>query len=816
MCSLLPGRPRSPSPRPAHRAGLCRGAALGLALVALAVGTVRAADPPAPVLPALLTLRAAVPLDEPPRALAVSADETLLAVAGESEVVLYDRNSRARLGSLPAEPGEEPALRFSPVRDVLLLARREGLEVWDTPVADLKPAVPLSPEHRLGTRDAPEAGPVRGAALVEPGGQVVWSSGGELYRWGWSGSAAAEAPGLWKPASPFDRIDAVATVTGGLVVVRYPGEKWLDVVQTRGLKTVGRREGHRFPVVAAAWLADGTLVSLDSGNTLVRWQGEGPPGAMTHLPGLPTGAVVERLLPLAGPWLLLAVREGEGVRTLVVNARRGEVRPGPMADGPELLAVSPTGRYVALGAGRELQLYEFAHPEAPAAYVARLRALDAPQVARAYVTLYDDARAPAGLKARLLAELERVPAARMVGDFLLRLRTAVQEENAERMRYWAYQILAVEPDHPEAQEALAQARRMDEQRVIAQGREAVAQGQYRIAISLLSSQVPADSELYGEASALIREAEGKRALETTLEQAREKLRLHSYAAARALVGEVLRKEPAHPAALALMEEIDAGDGGLGFGQAALALGGALVLGLFGLGLVRYRGAWRKLLDRVTLEEREPLRAARGRPHEPPPAGAARQEPPRPPPRPERPAAGPPPRGGDERFRREAVGDLLEKTEELVRVYRQADVYQQHASYLLELEAELNAIRRRLAERTANLNAVEFRLQEMTDHLRRLRVAPPPRSAAPAPPAREPTHYEVLRVPVTATEEEVRRAYHEMLKQYHPDLHNQSDYAWVKSEAERMSRRIGEAYEVLSDAARRRHYDAQLRKRRDSR
>jgi curved DNA-binding protein CbpA len=64
----------------------------------------------------------------------------------------------------------------------------------------------------------------------------------------------------------------------------------------------------------------------------------------------------------------------------------------------------------------------------------------------------------------------------------------------------------------------------------------------------------------------------------------------------------------------------------------------------------------------------------------------------------------------------------------------------------------------------------------------------------------PTHYEVLGVAEGASEEEVRRAYRRLVKAVHPD--HAGDAAHFRS--------ITQAYDVLSDPARRAAYDRSLR------
>jgi len=65
------------------------------------------------------------------------------------------------------------------------------------------------------------------------------------------------------------------------------------------------------------------------------------------------------------------------------------------------------------------------------------------------------------------------------------------------------------------------------------------------------------------------------------------------------------------------------------------------------------------------------------------------------------------------------------------------------------------------------------------------------------------HYEVLGLPMSATPEQIRKRYRELVRRYHPDVNPAPD-------AKERFLRIQEAYQVLSNPERRRHYDALLR------
>ena len=62
------------------------------------------------------------------------------------------------------------------------------------------------------------------------------------------------------------------------------------------------------------------------------------------------------------------------------------------------------------------------------------------------------------------------------------------------------------------------------------------------------------------------------------------------------------------------------------------------------------------------------------------------------------------------------------------------------------------------------------------------------------------YYEVLGVSKGASDDEIKKAYRKMAKEYHPDLHPGD------AEAEAKFKEVGEAYEVLSDAQKKSRYD----------
>ncbi|HSW35672.1 MAG TPA: DnaJ C-terminal domain-containing protein [Candidatus Limnocylindrales bacterium] len=64
------------------------------------------------------------------------------------------------------------------------------------------------------------------------------------------------------------------------------------------------------------------------------------------------------------------------------------------------------------------------------------------------------------------------------------------------------------------------------------------------------------------------------------------------------------------------------------------------------------------------------------------------------------------------------------------------------------------------------------------------------------------YYELLEVPRSATDKEIKAAYRKLARKWHPDLHPANE----KKEAEEKFKRINEAYEVLKDSEKRERYD----------
>lgn len=71
-----------------------------------------------------------------------------------------------------------------------------------------------------------------------------------------------------------------------------------------------------------------------------------------------------------------------------------------------------------------------------------------------------------------------------------------------------------------------------------------------------------------------------------------------------------------------------------------------------------------------------------------------------------------------------------------------------------------------------------------------------------------THYQTLEIPTDANEREIKRAYHRLAKQLHPDRASNPDEG---AQLEEQMAQVSQAYNVLKDPAKRSEYDASIQR-----
>ena len=156
---------------------------------------------------------------------------------------------------------------------------------------------------------------------------------------------------------------------------------------------------------------------------------------------------------------------------------------------------------------------------------------------------------------------------------------------------------------------------------------------------------------------------------------------------------------------------------------------------------------------------------------------------------------------------------LDKTKELLRLVKQRDILQEHTTRLMDFEAEVVAMEHEAQRPEAKLRDLASKLLVLQQTLRSLRFKAASSSRKPSPPpvpkTTSPDHYQLLGISKSASLEEIKRAYHEKLKEYHPDRHQQTEFEWIREQAEAMTRQVREAYDTLSDPQSRKQYNQTL-------
>ncbi|MDH4120297.1 MAG: DnaJ domain-containing protein [Deltaproteobacteria bacterium] len=741
------------------RPGLQLAGLLAAILAGLLTGTALGA-------PEALTLRQEAEISQPftVTAVAVNADESLLAAASAEggQITLTDRRSHAPLGVVETSLTGVTALAFAPLGDRLVAAGEGGLELWDIPLSRLSAGKPLDPSHRLWKQPAVGKGALGFPGFALHPDRVYWAQGGQVF----TRAVHAQSP----PASGPVWSGEGAPVKGmtldpdnNRLALYLEGEKEIQWLSLANHRRMAGLTGHRFPLVGLALAGRGRLLSLDQGKNLITWQLGGRTESMVFLDKLPDTAEQAGLMVLAEPYLLLP--GAAAGKALALDTRTRKTASPWDLPVPPALAASSTGKYLLAGSGKKLRLYRFSQPGSPLEYIRRLKGAGATAVAESFFHQLD----PEGISPSLMEDM--------------------REEIEAKARPRFPSFLA-----PEKHSA-------DGAQVLALARQAFEEGRYRAALDLLTGSVDPADPAYPEVVELIRRAEEKRNMDLTLAQAEEKTELGLYHAARTMADEVLRKDEHNSRALALKARIDEKEGGDTQQLAALVLGFLLALGIMAVLMIRFRFLAQPLMDLLALKERwRAHRFTRPRQTGPTPAKA--------PPRPGKPGPAKP-RGADDPGARARVNQLLLQAEGKIRSLREADSQRQHAALFLELEAELSTCHRRLSGATSGLGSMAARLEEILAQLARLKIQAG--KAEPPPAQGEPSYYELLGVAFGASDEAVKSAYYKRIKEYHPDMHSHARFNWIKEEAEKMSRKLGEAYEVLKDKQRRARYDERLAK-----
>ena len=794
------------------------------------------------------------------QALAINADESVMAMAVYAQpgvqVQLYDIPSKTLLGSIETTVGKNIALRFAPSRDLLLVAGSRAFALWEVSLAHLHSNKALPQRFlrwRMPLRKAD--GLVGSTAFTAHSNMVVWSQKNKLYRRTTQRLKSDASKQLLYETNT----GHITNVSPGFdskmsgMLVQSADEKRLVHVAIRTNTPAMQLSAHRFPVLAA-WFGTRDRLSLDSSFTLIRWKKELTPEPAKVLSGVVKNFVPSQLQPIAKNGMVMI---GKSVRSqgkiVFVNQAGHAQTKGIHADSASLLAISPSSNYVLRGREKKVHLLLLNQRFHPLRYTHQLRSLDAVSMARSYVRNLSKNIASDTQKKQWLITLQTAKTTSSLPALKQALRIYLTEGNLSAAKKTAMAILQLRANQPAAVAALREIQLRQEKALLAKAVYLTKIGKPRQALELLTQKLAVDSLLPEQVKKEIARAEAEITQNLTLQQVQEKIQLGDNVAAKAMLREILARDAQNQHALVLQNQLRQQKRRGWYDRLALVIGTLLALLLAGGGYYARMRRKRSVSKEVQSDTELP-KSPKNLAKRPAKTFFSRVAP------------------KIDPIRIQVAHNLLEslRTKVLQNLQRGSVQSRMRATWL-QWQAELNMLGGALGHQPGKIDQIEQQLKVIeqriqqastitasspqqkdtvttsTQRPQRGRPAQVPKptqqtsnhsreekenqwephqstAAAPQPskkmakvakrtlqntPIEALNHYEVLQVGFKAMPDEVKRAYHHLLKQYHPDRHTGTKYAWIHEEAERVSRKVTEAYQVLMDEKKRADYDLTL-------
>ncbi len=753
-----------------------------------------------------LQLQQEIRSERPVRQLAISADEAILALGmqdGDDTVVEFrDRRSGRILGNLRSASNELTHLSFHPTRRQLFVGGDKRLELWqvdDLPGRDAElPAL----QQRIWERTIQQS--VGQANFSQQKDLLRWSEGQQLYELDTQPPYSSRL--LWTGEKTDQPLKHFAfSPNEQRIAVSHANQTGIRLVDSQRQQVLPPLDYHLLPPVDFHFSTDQQLVSIDEERNLL-W-GNSESRLQEHRPELELSnqSKPERLLPLPGDKLAVISTEGDTTKAHIFN-REGAEQQQLLLHGAGSIARSPTGAYLASADYDSVQLFETKEHQSPEEYIRQLQDRGANETARRYRNQLDT---PVALATSKAAETSTGPSSLELQ--VEQLRNAEREKDWLRAERLLGDILRIDPQNAEALAVRERMQQQEQEIQLGKGEQLLKNGEYDAAISQFK-QVPKDSPLYTEARRQLALAEQQIRVQLRVQSAEQEMRSQNWEGARTFLLMALEQDPNNSQVQSLLEEIEAKQT-----NARLVLLAVLLMLLLIGGLLGWFG-W-KYRERIAgwMSQEDPRQQARARAYAEAQAAVQAEE--------QRKAA------EQQALDEQHFQETLRKTRELLRLAQRKDTERQHAMRLVDFEAEINLIERQALEKQTSLRQLAGKLLFIQQTLRSLRFYVRARTSQRAEEQQQrrqqqskqqerqqpgssrtsavgQNYYELLGISPKATVSEIRKAYHEKLKEYHPDRHQNAEFDWIRKQAESMTRLLGEAYEVLVHEEQRKRYDQQ--------
>ncbi|MGK5090627.1 DnaJ domain-containing protein [Deltaproteobacteria bacterium TL4] len=736
--------------------------------------------------------------------LAISADEALIAVAmnaGDSHriVEIYDRRSMKPVAQIVFQDRPVTAMAFNPHQRQLALANDAVIQLWDLTQMPTQGDLPLSEENLLWQQKLQQATPLK-FSWKSP--HLRWIDNKELRELLLKPPFSSTSSQWKDKQSSVPLLNFSFNPTEQLLALIYKDERQIELIDLMTQKKRNPLDYHLFPVVDLHFVDPQTLLSLDEeqnlvwGHVMTRVKVNGP-----RVEGLDPNEKTLLIYPVYHDRYLLLVSQSLSEKQYYASVidKNGKQHKKIILSSPKGVAISPTGTYILTSSDQtSVDLHTTRIAQNPSEYIRQLNQMGAHETARLYRNHLEIL--PTSLKNGEAYDEDNT-SLRLLID---RLHTAEALEQWQDLKQIVKELLKLAPKHPEGLRIQELLRANEDLILLEQAQDALEAKNPERAIRLLV-QISKTGKHHSEARQLIEIAEQHKKMASQLENARQTIKQKNWAGTEILLDRILQQDPSNDEAQTLLDEVHKNlwiDRILEFIVNLLWL---FVLALLGLLGFHYR---KKIMSWLTMEEdtstpnlKPPLRSRV--------KSQQKRE----------------PASGEKYF-----FETLTKAEELIRLAREADVHKLHTSRLLDFAAEIKVIQRNANDDEVDYKHLTSQLLVLIQTVRNLNFKASQNKSEKAKPDQEqskqqdqqsrqqsyqeptppksalPDYYQILELSPQATAEDIKKAYHQKIKEYHPDRHQSSDFEWVKEQAEQMTRLLHEAYEVLSNPVSRRSYD----------
>ncbi len=719
-------------------------------------------------------------VEESVSAIAFTADEALVVVALAKDDGSLLELREVTSGKLiqrfhsPDNPSEE--LEFDFRQRLLALSGQKRIELWNLEEIETKTTPSEISRYRIWQQETKTSGEMK---FSLKSAKLRWIEGKELKEIPikppfieskvWTGTEGSGELDNFE----FDPDEKILALT-------EKGNTQIRILQPWQNQIRPSLDYHHFPVADMFFPDKDQIISLDREQNLA-W-GEitsRRKGAHARNDADSFGGEAKKLFQIYKDQVLLYTTANPD-RAMILD-RNGKLYQSLSLSSPGAVAVSPTGRYIMTAdENNRVELYQSVLHQSPEDYLEKLRLYGAEETAR-----------------RFQNQLSDIPASSKAFDWNNENKTLkILEESlkvAESTEQWseaeglAQEILILDPKNRLAEATLKRLKDNKDELILEKGSMLLEEKQYAEAIALFK-KISQESPLHPEARNLIASADREVQIALSLKNAEEQLRVGNWEGASIILKQILEYDAENPDARQLLDEAESNHFWSRMENVFYLLMALIAASATIWWLYQKR---EQLGSMFSNNNDEPLNLKTF------PNVNLKGD------------ADIPPNPDEKRF-----AETLAKTSEFLSLAKKRDFSGEHATRLMDFETEIKIISSKALEPDADFKRLNTQLMVLMQTLRGLKFKGRPQQRKTKSETRKneqqkENFYQLLGVKPSASESEIKKAYHQKIKEYHPDKHQNTEFEWVREQAANMSRELTNAYKTLSDRASRERYDATL-------